>query len=81
MKESTFVDTFEAAATEVLGNKAVVKRKSNLLYQLTLNQALEVNIKDVKSPKRGSSAFQTDLCICEHTGGVDFPRVVIEFKT
>jgi hypothetical protein len=36
----------------------------------------------IKSPKRGSSAFETDLCIFEDvTEGVCIPRVVIEFKT
>jgi hypothetical protein len=40
-----------------------------------------VNVKDTKSPKCGSSAFQTDLCIDEEINGLEFPRVVIEFKT
>jgi hypothetical protein len=80
MKESSFVAVFEAIAREVLGTKAVVHRKANLYYELFLDRKLELAVKDTKTPKRGNSAFQTDICICENLEGVDFPRVVIEFK-
>jgi hypothetical protein len=32
MEESSFVQVFESVAKEVIGNKAVVRRKANLLY-------------------------------------------------
>jgi hypothetical protein len=38
--------------------------------------------EQVRKPKRGASAFQTDLCIFEDkTPEISIPRVVIEFKT
>ncbi len=80
MKESTFVDVFESIAKEVLGDKAVVLRKANLYYELFLNRKLELATPETKNPKRGNSAFQTDICIFELVDGIKFPRVVIEFK-
>jgi hypothetical protein len=41
---------------------------------------LELQIGDTKTPKRGHSAFQADICIFERVGDVEFPRVAIEFK-
>ena len=81
MQESSFVSTFEAAAIEVMGSKAVVVRKANLFYQLSLDRRLQLSVGDTRLPARGSSAFQTDLCICELINGLQFPRVVVEFKT
>jgi len=80
MEESAFVGVFESIAKEVLGDKAIVRRKANLFYELFLDRKLNLAIQDTKSPKRGESAFQTDICICELLDGVEFPRVVIEFK-
>ena len=80
MQESDFVSIFESVASEVMGNKAVVKRKANLFYQLTLDRNLELMTPDTKVPVRGASAFQTDICIFESLNGIEFPRVVIEFK-
>jgi hypothetical protein len=80
MKESTFVDIFESIAKEVLGDKAVVMRKANLYYELFLNRKLELAKPKTKEPKRGKSAFQTDICIFELVDNIEFPRVVIEFK-
>lgn len=80
MKESTFVGVFESIATEVLGDKAIVLRKANLYYELFLNRKLELATPETKKPKRGTSAFQTDICIFELVDGIKFPRVVIEFK-
>lgn len=83
MKESPFVAIFKTAANEVAGKNLVVKRGANLLYQIQLNRKLEVALsdEDFRTPKRGKSAFQTDICVFERVGEVDFPRVVIEFKT
>jgi len=80
MQESSFISVFEAVASEVIGKNAVVKRGANLFYQLYLNRSLDLVVSDTRSPARGSSAFQTDICIFELLNGVEFPRVVIEFK-
>ena len=79
MQESDFVSIFESVASEVMGNKALIGRKTNLFYQLTLNRKLELDV-NTTSPSRGASAFQTDICIFELLDGIKFPRVVIEFK-
>jgi hypothetical protein len=80
MKESAFVGIFESIAKEILGDKAVVYRGANLFYELFLNQKLELAVHDLKFPKRGTSAFQTDICIFEKIDEIEFPRVAIEFK-
>jgi len=80
MKESEFVSLFEEVAKEVTRDRAIVKRGANLFYQLHLNQKLDVAVPNTRNPKRGSSAFQTDICIFELVEGVEFPRVAIEFK-
>jgi len=79
MKESSFVGVFEAVAREILGDKAV-HRKGNLFYELFLDRKLELAVPCTRHPKRGSSAFQTDICIVEMIDGIPFPRVAIEFK-
>jgi len=81
MKESNFVIEFLKIAKTVLTDSFIIKNKANLLYELLLDQNLEPNIQDTKSPKRGNSAFQTDICIFEKIRNIEFPRVVIEFKT
>ncbi len=80
MEESSFVSVFESIAREVLGDRAIVRRKANLFYELFLNRKLELAVPDTKLPKRGSSAFQTDICIFELLDDVEFPRIAIEFK-
>jgi hypothetical protein len=51
------------------------------LYEVTVDNELEIAV-DPKSPRRGRSAFQTDLCLFERRkSGVELPRVVLEFKT
>lgn len=79
MKESQFVSVFENAAVEVMGNKVHVERGASLFYQLSLDRKLRLDV-DTASPKRGSSAFETDICIFEDLEGIMFPRVAIEFK-
>ena len=82
MQESKFVSIFESAASEVMGSNALIKRKANLFYQLTLNRELALDVNLTEPPKRGESAFQTDICVFEElNNGIKFPRVVIEFKT
>jgi hypothetical protein len=81
MEESSFVKIFEDASKEVFKDTLIVKRKANLLYELALNNKLDLYYPDTKFPKRGSSAFQTDICVFEKIGDTEYPRVVIEFKT
>jgi len=38
-------------------------------------------VKELKDPKRGQSAFQTDICLFEEVEGIKLPRIAIEFKT
>ena len=80
MKESAFVKIFEAIARDQLGENAIVRRGANLYYEMPLNRRLELSNSDTKNPKRGSSAFQTDICVFEEIDGIEFPRIVIEFK-
>jgi hypothetical protein len=82
-RELEFVALFEEIAQEALGSKAIVRRKMNLFYELFLDQKLELAIVkpgEELVPKRGMSAYQTDICICEKVNGIDLPRVAIEFK-
>lgn len=82
MQESEFISVFEVTASQIMGKNAKVKRGTNLFYQLSLDRSLTLKIDADKRPKRGASAFQTDICIFEELpNGVEFPRVVIEFKT
>ena len=80
MQESTFVGIFEEAAKVALGKSAVIKRKVSLYYSLSLDRRLELSTPDTGNPKRGAAAFETDICISETLDGIDFPRIVIEFK-
>jgi hypothetical protein len=85
---------FVAVALEV-GNRILphpqyqVEQSAVLLYQITVDNKLEISV-DVRSPVRGSSAFETDLCVFEKRDVKDkagvvttihLPRVVMEFKT
>jgi hypothetical protein len=83
MKESPFVKIFESVASEISGHNLIVEKGANLLYQLQLDKQLQVALsdEDILHPKRGNSAFQTDICIFEQINDVKLPRVVIEFKT
>jgi len=81
MKESTFLNEFYNIAKKVIPKEFIIKTKSNILYELMLNDKLEIQIKEFKNPKRGNSAFQTDICIYELINDIELPRVVIEFKT
>jgi len=78
MKESPFLKTFLGIAKEQFGDERV-SNKANLFYQITLNENCKPTV-DFEDPKRGNSAFQTDLCIF-HEKDTNRPMVVIEFKT
>ena len=80
-KESPFVDIAFEVASDILKPPLSIRRGAPLLYQITVDNRLDVTI-DPKSPRRGSSAFQTDLCVFEaKSETVALPRVVLEFKT
>ena len=81
--ESAFVGIAQAVAQSILVPPLFVERGQPLLYELKVSDNLEVmQPAQVKKPKRGSSAFETDLCIFEQISEkVRIPRVVIEFKT
>ena len=79
--EDIFVDEAESAAQKILSEPLLVRRGAALLYQVTVNNRLELTV-DPKKPTRGQSAFQTDLCIFERLAdGTEIPRVVLEFKS
>ena len=79
--ESPFVATALDVANAVLPPPLVVKRGAPLLYQVTVDNRLNVT-SDPKNPRRAKSAYQTDLCVFERLAdGVELPRVVLEFKT
>lgn len=81
MKESQFVVEALEAAKDVLTPPLSIERGAALLYEVTVDNRLELRV-DPKAPKRGQSAFQTDLCVFEEKEpGVKIPRVVLEFKT
>ena len=84
-KESEFVSQAQDLVKTGLGNQQTleVRRGAPLLYQVTVDNKLNVMSSDkVRNPKRGDSAFQTDLCVFEITpSDVWLPRVVLEFKT
>ena len=80
MREDAFVEKAKRAAEAILGGPLEVMRGASLLYEVTVNNQLELTV-DPKRPMRGRSAFQTDLCIFEKISEeTKIPRVVIEFK-
>ena|ERR1035438_7905089 len=89
-KESEFVEIVEAAANSILAKPLSVLRHAVPLYQVTLDNELKLvpQVEELRKPKRGQSAFQTDLCVFEdkktYLDGkertVSIPRVVMEFK-
>ena len=81
MEEDVFVQEALAAAEEILAPPLLIRRHAPLLYQVTVNNRLEVTV-DPRELSRGQSAFQTDLCVFEDVEeGVKIPRVVMEFKS
>lgn len=81
MKESAFVNIFHQAANAIFTDDIKVSTKCNLLYELYLDEKLNISTLDLKKPKRGQSAFQTDICVYEKLDGLLIPRIAIEFKT
>ena len=80
-KESPFVDLALDVAHKILSPPLSMARGAPLLYQVTVDNDLRLTV-DPRLPRRGSSAFQTDLCVFETlASGTVIPRVVLEFKT
>jgi hypothetical protein len=89
-KESESVEIAEAAARSILAPPLSVSRGAVLLYQVTLDNELKLvpPAEELQKPRRGQSAFQTDLCVFEDKKTdcegkettVSIPRVVMEFK-
>jgi hypothetical protein len=80
MPEDQFVGEALKVAKKILRPPLLIQRGAMLLYQVTVNNQLEITVNPM-NPSRGKSAFQTDLCVLEEVrGGVLIPRVVIEFK-
>ena len=80
-RENEFVEVALASARDVIGPPLSIERHKSLLYRVTVNNRLKMTV-DPHDPKRGYSAFQTDLCVFETVGSksVKIPRVVMEFK-
>lgn len=81
MEESSFVSIFENISKNIPDKTLIVERKANLFYEIYLDTNLKVNNAEFNSPKRGNSAFQTDICIFENRENMKIPRIAIEFKT
>jgi hypothetical protein len=82
--ESTFVAVARSLIAEGLpGHRLEIRQGAVLLYQVTVDNKLRVMSEaQVRAPRRGDSAFQTDLCLFEQMPEeVWLPRVVLEFKT
>jgi len=80
MQEDEFVQQVTLLVKEVLPEQYIPIQKANLYYQITVDNNLEVTL-DLKKPKRGDSAFQTDLCIFLKKNDLYIPKVVFEFKS
>lgn len=79
-QEDSFVALAMKAAQDILGGSLIIKRSAPILYKVAVDNEMRLTV-DPLSPKRGQSAFQTDLCVFEKKdGGIEIPRVVIEFK-
>ena len=80
-RENEFVEVALVAAGDVIGPPLSIERGKPLLYRVTVNNRLKMTVKP-HDPKRGQSAFETDLCVFETVGSepVKIPRVVMEFK-
>ncbi len=80
MPEDQLVGTAEQIIARFLPRRLEVERGAALLYQVKVDNRLEVTVNP-KAPTRGQSAFQTDLCVFEQVAvNVRIPRVVLEFK-
>ena len=80
-RENEFVEVALASARDVIGSPLSIERGKALLYRVTVDNRLKMTVNP-NDPKRGQSAFETDLCVFETVGSdpARIPRVVLEFK-
>lgn len=80
MAEDPFVQEAFTTVGRLLKEPLRVERGAALLYEVTVNASLEVTV-DPRYPRRGISAFQTDLCVFDAVSAdASIPRVVLECK-
>ena len=80
MNEDRIVATAHRVIQRILRGRLSVERGASLLYEVKVDNTLRVQV-DPRSPTRGQSAFQTDLCVFEQVAAnTRIPRVVLEFK-
>lgn len=80
MTEKEFVERLCRIARRIIADPLEVMIGAPLLYQITVSNDLEITV-DPSAPKRGQSAFETDLAVFERlVSGKQKPRVVIECK-
>lgn len=80
MPEDTLVASAHRLIASLLRGKLEVARGAALLYEIKVDNTLRIQV-DPRTPTRGQSAFQTDLCVFERvSAGVRIPRLVLEFK-
>jgi len=77
--EKDLQDELIAKLREILDSSFVVENGANLYYELTINNKLELQ-QNPKDPKRGKSAFETDILISKRNNKLIIPKVVIELK-
>jgi hypothetical protein len=63
----------------LLSKSYLLQKGQNLFYELFLNKDMQLQQNVDKGPKRGHSAFETDIIIFENKRN-KIPRVVIECK-
>ncbi|MGA3198298.1 MAG: hypothetical protein ABSD89_02715 [Halobacteriota archaeon] len=63
----------------VLPEQLVLQQNAHLYYQIVADNNLNIRA-DLKNPKRGDSAFQTDLCIFLKKNDILLPKMFFEFK-
>jgi hypothetical protein len=81
VKEDALVAEVLEEALRRIRPPLVVARGEVLLYQVRVNNRLEITV-DPKRPRKGQSAFQTDISVFEQLDAqTRIPRVVMEFKT
>jgi hypothetical protein len=81
MVEDALVEEVRQEAEHRLRHPLLVARGECLLYQVRVDNRLKVTVRP-KQPRRGHSAFQTDLAVFERIDKTTrIPRVVMEFKT
>ncbi len=63
MDEDDFVERVACSINQNLPKEYICKKYANIFYQIELDNNLKPMVKFDEEPKRGRSAFETDLCI------------------